>query len=360
MILNKKEREIKMTRRYCNFSFTINNWTEEDYEALKEIDCQYMIIGKEGKDKTPHLQGYIQFNRTKNKTLTAVRKKIKRGHVEEAKHTANINRNYCMKEGDYEEFGTIKHQGRRADLDHIRQLAVDEGMRGVTKVASSADIVLAEKFLSHHEQPRNWKPNVFWIYGPTGVGKSRLARHIFQGTTDIDHPDIFVLHPVLSTEDTDPYTKSDPSKWWNGYDAHPNVIIDDFRPSWWTFTYLLSLLDRYECRVEIKGNVRQFKPKNIVVTSLKSPEEYYAKRSKYITTSNNEPHEPHEQLLRRIDELIELDYYIENEKRKRNKAKFVNRKLIQSDSDEDIFERTEKRGVIDFTKADELYKNLFD
>ena len=39
-----------MTRRYVNFSFTINNWTTEDYENLKNLDYQYMIIGKEGKD----------------------------------------------------------------------------------------------------------------------------------------------------------------------------------------------------------------------------------------------------------------------------------------------------------------------
>jgi len=345
-----------MADRVRNISVTINNWTQEDYENVKSLDYNYLIIGKEGKDKTPHLQCYVQLERCR---LSTIKKKIKRGHIEEAKNTPLFNRRYCMKEGDYEEFGEIKHQGMRSDLDQVRQLALDGGMRQVTTVCNASEITVAEKFLSHNETPRKWKPNIFWIYGPTGVGKSRLARHILQGTTNTTDPDIFVLHPVLSTDDPDPYTKSDPSKWWNGYDAHPNVIIDDFRPSWWTFTYLLSLLDRYECRVEIKGNVRQFKARNIVLTSLRSPEYYYSKRFKYTPSSDTtEPHEPHEQLLRRIDELIELNYHQEEDDFIEDMADFINRKLVKSKKKKAPISWKQSQGVIDFNKADEIFKSL--
>jgi len=316
-----------------------------------------MIIGKEGNDKTPHLQCYIQLD--KQIRLTTIRKKIPKAHIEEANSTPENNIEYCKKEGDFQEFGDKKHAGKRTDLDEMRQLALTEGMRAVTRTANYPQIKTVENFMSYNEEPRKWKPTVFWIYGETGVGKSRLARHILQGTTNTTDPDIFLLHPVLSTDDPDPYTKSDSSKWWNGYDAHPNVIIDDFRPSWWTFTYFLSLLDRYECRVEIKGNVRQFKARNIVITSLLSPEVYYGKkRFKYSTSQTDEPREPHEQLLRRIDELIELEYYREEGKIKRDKASFTNRKLVKTEDTEKVIEWTQKSGVLDFNKADEIFKSL--
>lgn len=346
-----------MSDRVRNICITINNWTPEDYENLQSLDYKYMIIGKEGKDATPHLQCYLQMN---NKCRpSSIYKKIPKAHVEEAKSTPENNIEYCKKEGDFQEFGDQKQSGKRTDLDHMRQLALTDGMRAVTRTANYAQIKTVENFMSYNEEPRKWKPNIFWIYGPTGVGKSRLARHILQGTTNTADPDIFVLHPVLSTDDPDPYTKSDPSKWWNGYDAHPNVIIDDFRPSWWTFTYFLSLLDRYECRVEIKGNVRQFKAKNIVVTSLYSPEYYYGKRSKYITSSSpNEPQEPHEQLLRRIDELIELNYHQEEDDFIEDMADFVNRKLVKSKKKKAPISWKQSNGVIDFNRADEIFKSL--
>jgi len=341
--------------RAFNYSITINNWKQEDYDCIKSLNYRYLIVGKESKSKTPHLQCYIQLNNALS--FSSMKKKLKTAHIEIAKSDTQTNINYCSKEGDYEEFGEAKKQGKRTDLDGIRQVAYEHGMRGVTLSGNLNEIQLAEKFLSHHEEPRKWKPNVFWIYGPTGAGKSRLARHIFKGTTDTEHPDIFVLHPVLSTDDPDPYTKSDPSKWWNGYDAHPNVIIDDFRPTWWPFTYLLSLLDRYECRVEIKGNVRQFKPKNIVVTSIESPEIIYGKISKHNPFTQGIK-EPLEQLLRRVDELIKLDYYFESENtRCIDKAQFINRKLIDKDIN---LGRTEKKGVIDFTRSDDLQNKLFD
>jgi len=81
------------------------------------------------------------------------------------------------------------------------------------------------------------------------------------------------------------------NKWWEGYDAHENVIIDDMRGDFCKFHELLRMLDRYAYRIETKGGSRQFRAKTIIITSCYSPTEMFDTR------------EDIQQLLRRIDEI---------------------------------------------------------
>lgn len=284
-------------RAWC---FTLNNPMEEDSKELAECAyIKYICWGKEtGENGTPHFQGYIEM--TKPMRITGIKKlgqAFARMHLEARKGTREQARDYCAKgqqpHEEWENQGTkgpnygrnaefVEHgdwsisQGARTDLHHIKQIALDEGMRGVTAESKSAQqLIVAEKFLTYHEEPRDWKPTVMWLWGPTGVGKSRKARE------------------VCDTLDT--YTKSDGTKWWPGYDRHTAVIIDDFRDSWWPITEMLSLLDRYEKRVECKGGYRQFNPTTIVVTSCSSPASCYRGTGECV-----------KQLLRRIDLTLEL------------------------------------------------------
>jgi len=258
---------------YRNYCFTINNWKEEDLVTLKGIKSEYYIFGIEvGEKGTPHLQGYIELGSPKR--LTTLAKEFDgRAHLEPRKGTQEQAIVYCKKEGQYTEFGKPKEQGSRKDLDQVRQMALAEGMRGVTSICNMQQINVAQKFLTYNEEPRCWKPEVIWIWGLTGSGKSRYARE-------------------LCNEDV--YTKSSGHKWWDGYDAHECCIIDDFRDSWWPLTEMLRLLDRYECLIEVKGGFRQFRSKKIIVTSIYSPKEVYLKASEDLN-----------QLERRIDKVIQ-------------------------------------------------------
>lgn len=264
-------------KAYC---FTLNNYTSEQEQLLQSHDCVYMLYGREiAKTGTPHLQGYIQYQF--GKTFTAVKRNIgiPQLHLETAKGNYQQNYDYCTKE-DNNPFikGTPKIQGKRNDLATVRDL-IQEGasMRDIIPVATSIQSIrMAEITLKYFEQKRNWKPEVKWFYGPTGTGKT------YQAYQELE----------------DPFTTLGTGQWWEGYDGHEHVIIDDMRADFMKFHNLLKLLHGYPHVVENKGGSRQFLAKKIIITSCYHPEEMYKTREDIA------------QLLRRIDKIQEFSELI--------------------------------------------------
>lgn len=264
-------------RAWC---FTLNNWTDGERKAIDKADVTYLIYGVEiGKKDTPHLQGYVEFKCRKR--LTTIKKidGFERMHLEPRIGTQKQAIEYCKKEDDWYEFGKPLSQGKRADLDKVRQLALDDGMRAVVRTCNAQQIRVAERYLMYCEDYRDFKPKVIWICGASGVGKSKTARKLCNGSDDV-------------------FTKNTGTKWWCGYDSQEYLIIDDFRDSWWPITYFLGLIDRYEFRIEYKGGMRQMRSKVMIITSLFHPKMMY--------TNCRGDGESIEQILRRIDEIIEL------------------------------------------------------
>lgn len=258
-----------------NVCWTLNNYTNEDAQNIAKDKCfDYVVFGFEiaPETGTPHLQGYAELaKRTEFNTVA----KMYKWHIERRKGSQQQAIEYCKKEGNVVERGKKREQGHRADLDIVRAEAFENGMRGVTTWANFQGMKVAEKFLTYNEPARDWKPEVIWLWGKTGAGKSKKAREI--------------------CGDGDTFTKNTGHKWWDGYDSHENIIIDDFRDSWWSLTYMLALLDRYEFQVEIKGGLRQIRAKRIVITSLYPPESMYRGVGEDI-----------QQLIRRIESCQEI------------------------------------------------------
>lgn len=258
---------------------TINNYTDEQYEDVKEYisKTEYGIVGKEigEQNGTPHLQIYF---RLKNATtFKALKKRFPTAHIAAAKGNDEQNNKYCSKESEYYEHGTISQQGKRTDLDEIRDIIKTTGrMSDVVMVATSYQSVkMAEQILKYHEPKRDFKPYVRWYWGAIGTGKTKNAIEIFG-----DEPY---------------YTTMETAKWWDGYDAHKCLLIDDMRKNFTTFNNLLRILDRYAFSIETKGGTRQLLANHIIITSCYPPTEMFDTR------------EDIQQLIRRIDEIKEFN-----------------------------------------------------
>lgn len=257
--------------------FTYNNPQTYDYSALP---CEYVIVGHEHAPETGtfHHQGYARWKNAVS--FKSVKKALPKGcHIESAIASPQANIKYCSKELIGYERGERPKMGKRNDIHKVKDL-VSQG-KGMNDIIDSVDsyqaIRAGELILKYKEPERNWKPTVLWFYGPTDTGKTRTAMDILD-------------RPWLSSKSL---------KWWDGYDAHENIIIDDFRKDFCTFHELLRILDRYPYRVEYKGGSRQLLAKNIIITCPYPPDEVYSTR------------EDVNQLIRRIDKIKLINFYSE-------------------------------------------------
>lgn len=266
------------TAKNRSYVFTANNYTAELETMLQNLECKYMIYGREVAPTTgtPHLQGYVSFKSPLS--FNSVLRKLNGCNVEVAKGNATDNKIYCSKEDPSPfEKGDLPRAGARNDLEVVRQVLQEtNSMASVVDVATSyQSIKMAEVYLKYKEHKRTWKPIVSWYYGETGTGKTKQA------------------HEELGN---DLYLKSNADKWFEGYDAHECVLFDDLRGNTFPFHYLLQLLDRYSCRVECKGSTRQFLAKKIIITCPTHPMHF------------SKDNEDVQQLLRRIDHIKHIKH----------------------------------------------------
>nr|WAQ80606.1 MAG: replication-associated protein [Circoviridae sp.] len=274
--------------------FTINNYTAADHERLVVLGSDdrrvsYLVFGFErGESGTRHIQGYISLSY--QQSFEKLRKEIG-GHLERSKGSANQNRGYCSKDGNFTELGTLPEPGRRNDLHGFAE-ALRSGKR-LCEVASEDP----STFIKFGRGIRDWmqttgvvKKRNFKTYttvyiGPVGSGKSSRARLEGEAVGEI-------------------YDKPS-GPWWDGYDQQPAVVMDDFYGTQ-PYHILLNLLDRYPLRVAVKGAYQEFTSTHIWITSNVVPRQWYD-QEKFPDISG---------LMRRIDKLVWIGYEGDREVRR--------------------------------------------
>lgn len=247
--------------------FTLNNYSSDEFQALRSTfsDSEivsYAIVGEEGRDATPHLQGYVEFVKRyslrRAKSLLCVRV-----HLEPRNGTAAQAADYCRKEENFIEYGTISNpqQGHRSDLDDIKK-SLDDGVP-LGEIADNhfSQWVYHRRAFAEYQQlkltSRSWVTEVYVYWGDTGTGKTRRVHELELESSLYVAPDCEL-------------------NWFNGYSGHPAVLFDDFVGCKNVkFPVLLKLLDRYPMTVPTKGGFVNWIPKRIYLTSNINPDNWF-------------------------------------------------------------------------------------
>lgn len=277
-IMHARQHEIHQnsSQRARNWAFTLFDFSREDIAALSTPNAriQYLCFSEETCPDSgrAHLQGYVSFkNPWRLQGIRAFFHEWIRDtcnpHLEAAKGSYAQNRAYIegpwtSKDGKKEkplnetfiDWGTPPvGQGKRTDLDLVTDAIHAGASEYEIAVNYSSQYVKfhggIQKLLAKVSPPRDFKTKVFWLWGPTGAGKTRFVMDNWQ----------------------DVYVKNPENKWWDGYHGQETVLMDDFRfckeiP----LTVILRLFDRYPMTVEVKCGTTNFCPKRIFLTSPSS------------------------------------------------------------------------------------------
>ncbi|AXQ66129.1 MAG: putative viral replication protein [Circoviridae sp.] len=296
-----KTEKIPQVRHVC---FTWNNYDcpSRIFEKLKEwSQVTFLIFGEEvGTKGTPHLQGYMEFKNSVK--CTTLQNYLEKQHYEERMGPARKAMLYCKKgkqskeewelhgengvnyglEAKVWQYGHMSQQGKRNDIDTACEM-IRSGKR-------MRDVALEHPvpYVKYHKGfqalksvlllPRDQVPEVRVYVGKTGSGKSKQAREWLCN-------DVYVWHPQQE-------------KWFDGYEGQKEIIFEEFRGQI-PFGMLLSLCDRYDCKVQYKGGMIEFVATKIAFTSPVEPQKWYG-------SLQMDEDDKIEQLTRRITEVIML------------------------------------------------------
>ncbi|XP_065678213.1 uncharacterized protein LOC136093183 [Hydra vulgaris] len=170
--------------------------------------------------------------------------------------------NYCCKEET--RISPCVYTNIRNEIDRVALPKLVEIRRFIDANSSVIDIMDNEKYfstwVSHHrsldlyvsnkQKKCNFKTMVVYFYGPSGVGKSRLALDIAKH-----------LYP-----ESEPFYKTK-GIWWDLNNYNDVVKWNDYRGDCYEPQELFKLTDRYDYKIQIKGGYLNLISKVIIFTS---------------------------------------------------------------------------------------------
>ena len=243
-------------RDWC---FTLNNYTVGELEHIWNFSGRYIIFGAEkGENGTRHLQGYCEYENAV--TMGRVKKDVsERVHLEKRRGTQGEAIDYCRKDGDIWEKGERRPgQGSRTDLRNVVD-RVNEG-KSLRDVSEEYPIEWIKynrgiQSLYNMKETPKWRDITVLVYwGKTGTGKTRRA---------MQEQSVYKLNQ-----------NTNGTLWFDGYQGEECLLLDDFY-GWIRYGELLTLLDGYPYRCQLKGGFCWAQWRTIIITSNKQPDEWY-------------------------------------------------------------------------------------
>ncbi len=265
-----------------NWCFTLNNFTQEEEEALKSLvpdTVKYLIFQPEvGQNGTPHLQGYAQL--AKKARLGGLKKLQRRAHWEAQSLGATLadNIHYCSKPvpgcidpdchcvearryprmGPTVVLGEPTTAGQRSDLIEFRD-AVAGGKRKRDLIEDDELLKPLAKYPRLYTEIRSMfvkrseQTDLEIHWGVPNAGKSTYVRN--------KYPEAFYLSQPRD---------GGKGFWWDGYDGESVVILEEFHGQMYQDMFC-SLVNLYPLKVESKGGTLPFMATKLVICSNMDP-----------------------------------------------------------------------------------------
>nr|WPR18701.1 MAG: replication polyprotein [Chemarfal virus 193] len=157
-------------------------------------------------------------------------------------------------DGSRFEFGTrpFKRNSEK-DWDDIKRKCIDGELDDIPSDVFIRCYASLRRIRADYAKPEAVVRTVNCFWGDTGTGKSRRA---------------------WEEAGLDAYPKSPSTKFWDGYQGHKHVVIDEFTGQI-GIEHLLRWFDRYPVLVEIKGSAMVLKASSIWITSNVDPKDWY-------------------------------------------------------------------------------------
>ncbi len=279
--LDQSEATSVPTNRQKPFRFWCftDNAPEDTQPQWKELptNVRYMVWQLEELDHQ-HLQGYLELFASRK--LGWLKKRISTtAHFEPRKGTQQQAIDYCTLEtykgkakgriGGPWPLGTpTGGQGTRGDILEFRD-SIKSGKRKRHFIEEAPRMIW--KYRRFYEMCAfNYKPSrkedleVVLALGQPGTGKTRFAYDNWGANLETSTE--FYALPITNK-----------TLWFDGYDMHKYVLIDDFagKYSATSLVVLLRILDRYIIQVPIKGGHVWWGPDRIYITSNILPHNWY-------------------------------------------------------------------------------------
>lgn len=304
-----------MNIRGYNWTFTLNNPEEPDWEKMRDIftsvdddtkrpRVKYLIFQEEeGQNGTPHFQGQICFKY--QMTLRRVRDYFSPSspHIEK---TISLKDSiaYCQKEegridGPWEA-GTPPKQGKRSDLEKFKK-DFEDGMSYKDLAINHISLALRSagnmnKLVQIRDEKKyvQRKPNIIWYFGVSGAGKSYDMATICENQSF--YRQVFCKN-----------------NFWGLYSGEDILWIDEF--SGWKHVpreLFNQLWDGYKLDLNVKNGYAPFRAKTILITSQLPPEHSY--RRTWTDRKGNQKalkDDEWNSFLRRLDAIDTCRRYID-------------------------------------------------
>ena len=296
------------------WQLTINNPAEHElsHEQIKEAllgfngILYWCMADEQGEKETHHTHLFIQFDNPKR--FSAMKKAFPPTHFEQCWGTAQQNRDYIAKEGKwenddkhgtkidgtFEEWGELpdEKQGRRNDMTKLMEL-IEDGKTDCEIFRENPSYMKNDGMIDRVRQKlryekyrtefRNMK--VYYIYGATGVGKTR---YVMQGNCGVDKVCPGDIYRVTNYKHP-----------FDSYEGEPVIVFDEYRSNF-PISEALNYLDGHAVKLPARYNDRQACYTTVYIISNEPL------RKQYPNIQQDQP-ETWQAFLRRITSLLYFD-----------------------------------------------------